>query len=493
MSQAELWRRGIPMVPQPWSTEPPWPDPPRTFAPLGYRAVGDAIKPTYAVGLPLVMAGMKAIGGQPAIFAIEPLAAAALVLITYGLGRRLGSPRTGLVAALFMATNWTLLSEMTSPMSDVLGGAGLAGAVFFLLRQRPLSVAAAGASAAIAVLVRPNLAPSVVVFVLWIVVEAWKSPRRMRTVALRLAAFGAAVLPGIALPAWANWRLFGSPFESGYGGIRAIFEWSSVPPNLLAYPKYLVETHAFVAFIGVAALVLPLSRLWPGVSSPTRAAIVAFVASVLVPYYFFEPAVHTAYLRYLLGTAPLVMVGAARVIVTLARPRWAAVVMAIGVVASSANSARAVVAYGAFDQRTERRYPIVAGIVRERTPPTSVIFASQHSGSIRYYGGRVTLHHAVLDEAWLDRAIDWLVEHGAHPYALLDEWEVPLFRERFAGQQRVAMLETPLVDYVGGYHVYLFDLAPPVGPPKRAEVIIDTFDNPRFPLPVEMPAFGFRR
>jgi hypothetical protein len=157
-------------------------------------------------------------------------------------------------------------------------------------------------------------------------------------------------------------------------------------------------------------------------------------------------------------------------------------------------SARHVVDSGAFDQRIERRYPVVAGLVRDATAPTSVIFSAQHSGSIRYYGTRVTLHFSHLDAAWLDRAVEWLAAHGAHPYALLDYWEVPQFREQFAGQRHVALLDRPpLVTYRGGYPVYLFDLAPPSGEPRPTTTFVDRFDNPRFPEPVDMPAFGFTR
>jgi hypothetical protein len=127
MSQAELWHTGLPTIPQPWSADPPWPDAPESFAPLGYRAVGTDIKPIYAVGLPLLMAVAKRLGGQAAIFWLAPLSGAILVLIAYSLGTRVHSGRVGLIAAFLMATNWTLLSEVTAPMSDVVGAAGLAG------------------------------------------------------------------------------------------------------------------------------------------------------------------------------------------------------------------------------------------------------------------------------------------------------------------------------------------------------------------------------
>ena len=46
-----------------------------------------------------------------------------------------------------------------------------------------------------------------------------------------------------------------------------------------------------------------------------------------------------------------------------------------------------------------------------------------HSGTVRYYAGRVTLRFDLLDPAWLDRAIAWLEARGHHPYILLEDWE----------------------------------------------------------------------
>ena len=65
----------------------------------------------------------------------------------------------------------------------------------------------------------------------------------------------------------------------------------------------------------------------------------------------------------------------------------------------------------------------------------------QHSGSIRYYSGRLTLRYDWLDGDWLDRAIEVLERSGRPVYVLLDDWEEPAFRERFAGQRSLAHLD----------------------------------------------------
>src|SRR5207253_4945156 len=107
VSQAELWLNGRLTTPQPWADQAPWPTAPATFAPLGYQtqaayepiADHSTIVPTYAPGLPLLMAGAKVIAGNCAIYWVVPMCGGVMVLATFGIGRRLGSSRAGLIAA----------------------------------------------------------------------------------------------------------------------------------------------------------------------------------------------------------------------------------------------------------------------------------------------------------------------------------------------------------------------------------------------------------
>ena len=81
---------------------------------------------------------------------------------------------------------------------------------------------------------------------------------------------------------------------------------------------------------------------------------------------------------------------------------------------------------GAFDRwKAERHYVAVARLVRATTDTRSVILSMQHSGSIRYYAGRITMRYDLLDSQWLDRAVDWLSARKIRPYLLIDKWEEP--------------------------------------------------------------------
>jgi hypothetical protein len=492
VSQAELWLRGVPIVRQPWAADVPWPNAPWTFSPLGYRPSfdGASIVPVYAVGLPLLMAGVKAIAGHSAIFWLTPLAGAALVLATYGIGRRLDSPAAGLVAAWLVATSATLVSEVPSPMSDVIAAAALSASWYALLSASPARasglpyIAAGGLAAAIAIIVRPNLVPSLAILAAAAAARerGWRRP-------LAAVLFLTAASPGALIPAWANWRLFGSPFVSGYGEVSTIYAWAHVLPNLRAYPAILLHARAVAILAGFVALAMPSRRLWPHLRDRAlHLCIVLFVASIVVQYIAYEPATGEGYLRLLLPCWPFAATAAARVLLSLPRRRWMPAAAVAALLVQGIVSVRWACHDGGCDHRSERKYPGAGEIVRTRTEPDSVIFSDQHSGSIRYYGGRLSLRYDQLDREWLDRAVDWLAARGVHSYLVLDDWEVPKFREHFAGQRRVAQADQPIVTYRGTVVTQVFDLLNPVERRGPRVEWIDRFDGPRFPRPAVVPA-----
>ncbi|HYN06501.1 MAG TPA: hypothetical protein VES67_03830 [Vicinamibacterales bacterium] len=497
LSQAELWRHGVPIVPQPFAAEVPWPDADWTFTPLGYavRQGGGAIVPTYAVGLPLVMAAVKSVAGHAAIFWIAPLAGAVLVLVAYDAGRRLASSRAGLMAAFLTATSQALLGDLTVPTSDVLAAAGLSGACVLLFRDSRLAVAASGLAVALALPVRPNLAPSAAVLGLWLVITGRPATRSSWPARLMDGAiFGLAALPGLLIPMWSNAQLYGSPFASGYGDIGAFYQWRHLPLNLYQYPARMFEAQSWLTPIGIAAVLLPIQKLWPDVRARSSRRLVAvFAASLLVQYLFYEPARDVGFLRYLLPVWPFVMVGLAQVLLRFARPGWRGAVLALAIVAYGANAMYDMSGKGALPPLSERKYSGAAELARARSEPNSLLLAMQHSGSARYYSGRMTLRYDILNPAWLDRSVAWLSEHGVHTYALLDDWEAKDFRKRFAGQATAGQLDRPVFIYQGAVATHFYDLVRPAAERGPTEVIVDRYDGPKFPLPAPPLVFGFTR
>ena len=136
----------------------------------------------------------------------------------------------------------------------------------------------------------------------------------------------------------------------------------------------------------------------------------------------------------------------------------------------------------------------VAKLVQGVTPDNSVILSMQHSGSLRYYAGRVTMRFDALRSRWLDTAVSWLADHGAHPYLLAEDWELDRFRRIFAEQKTVARLDGPPVFvYSGPSRVLLYDLLRPADWAAPVDTIIETFRGPRCLEPTPAPTLVLKR
>ncbi len=464
VSQAELWLRGSLKVDQSFALQAPWPQPASTFAPLGYRPhpLDDRlIVPIYSPGLPMLMAAAKRVGGQDAMFAVVPLLGGLLVLATYGLGRRLGSGTIGIVGAWLIATSPLVLGHVTIAMSDVAVAAAWTAAFYLLLEQGKRSALGAGLVSGAAILIRPNLAPLAAILALHYAFRILRATDR-RQPACELLLFCVATLPGVAAVAMIHASLFGSPLSSGYGPLSELFRWSRVGPNIRNYVGWLVEAHTPVTLIGFAAIFVPLRRLWPRVGH--RDIFIVFGAFVIALW-----GTYCAWLvfdswwfgRFMLSSLPLAMLGIGAVTVALSqlpipfiRPVVVCLVVALGLVQLRFASNHGV--FGIPD--LERRNVAIAHLAVEVTESDSVVLSGIHSGSLRYYAGRMTLNYTLLDPAWLDRAAAWLAERGMHPYVLLEDWEVADFRRRFTGARSLTALDAAAVGiYSGPGRATIFD------------------------------------
>ena len=64
----------------------------------------------------------------------------------------------------------------------------------------------------------------------------------------------------------------------------------------------------------------------------------------------------------------------------------------------------------------------------------------QHSGSIRYYSGRLTVRYDWIPTNRLDNVIEQLRGLGYHPYIVLEAAEMGAFEQRFQGNSELAAL-----------------------------------------------------
>jgi hypothetical protein len=476
VSQADLWLNGNLIVPQPWVAQVPWPNREWTFTPLGYRPAAregePAIVPTYAPGLPMLMAAAKTVGGQCALFAVVPLLLGLAVLATYGMGCRLGSSSAGLIGVWFLATSPVVLASM-EPLTDVPVMAAWTLAFFFLLGRSIGSALAAGVLAALAILIRPNLVLLAAPMTAWFLVRREPDQAAFRTRLVPAAVFGFAALVGVAAVALINQHLYGSASTSGYGRFGDQFARSRVLPNLGRYLSWFVETQTPIALLGIAALIFPARRLWPGVTDRRVFVVIGlFVAVLWAEYCAYLEFDSWGYLRFLLPSWPFIMLGLASIMVAAARLnsrtiRWTA---GAAIIAISVWNVRAAEQRGAFEQRQAARHEAPIGrLVRAHTERNSVVLAFERSGSLRYYAGRTTLRYDVLEPDWLDRAVTWLTAHGVHVYAVLDQRQAAECQRRFAGQQTAAAFDHPVLIYEPG-GIALFDLS--AQPATRQPIVI---------------------
>jgi hypothetical protein len=119
-----------------------------------------------------------------------------------------------------------------------------------------------------------------------------------------------------------------------------------------------------------------------------------------------------------------------------------------------------------FGGARRRRYAAVAEFVNRALPANAAFIAFQHTGSLAFYTGSLTLRYDFLPRHRLQSVLDWLQSNGYRPYVVLEVWEEPLYRAHFAGVDKVSRLEmAPIVETAPGIKVRVYD---PIEPPTLA-------------------------
>ena len=441
VSQATLWLKGTLVLRQDFIAGLPWPNGAWSFSPLGYRPADfeHTIMPTYAPGTALLMALAQLVVGQCGPYVVGPLCGGALVILTYRLGVRVSSPVVGLVAACCVATSPTVLFMSNWPMSDVPCATFWTAALLAATRPGTARALIAGMATGIAILIRPNLAPLAVIPAAMLFWTRTHLRQRVRDVVV----FGLGTVPFVAFVAWLFDYLYGSPLRSGYGDLSDLYAWSHIPRNLRLYAGWFLETQGILAFAGVLAPVF----LWRNGNEHARLRLLLYVFGVLVVamYLVYAPFDFWTYLRFLLPAFPIAFVLGANLVRELtvrARPAARAVAMLLFALGTagfglSQSDGRNVLALG----ESEQKFADVGRFAGSTLPRNAVVYAQQHGGNVRFYGNRLTLRFDILDPEWLDRSLDYLRGAGYEPYVLLEEWEVPQFRQQFAGQRALALLD----------------------------------------------------
>jgi len=460
VSQAALWTRGSLRVEQPFVAKVSWPAADWAFAPMGYRPAvdGHAIVPSYSPGLPLLMALAERVAGDCGPYYVVPVLGGLCVWCCYLLGRRAASAAVGAGAAVLLACSPVFLFHLVVPMSDVPAAALWTAALYLALGDSPGASASAGVCAALAVLVRPNLAPLAAVvaaFVAW----AGRGDPNKRGSARRAAWFAAALGPALAVIAIINWRLYGSPARSGYDDLGSTYAIGHIAANARRYAGWLVQTHTpliGLSAIGFARWTIRSTGLVPRASALLPIFAVAVAASYL-PYLVFED---WWFLRFFLPALPVLLVSMTASLFWMLAHLPAAV-RTFGFVALAtflvSHQLRFAIDAGLTRlQRSDRRFVTVARFIEQSLPPNAVFLTLQHGGSVRHYANRLTVRFDRVSTG-LDDALASLERAGWQPFILLEDWEEPQFKAQFGVSSesgRLAWRPYARLSEPGGVNIY---------------------------------------
>ena len=438
--QARLLRHGSLTDTIPLKPAFRWPDARATLIPLGFTGGREpgVMAPQYPPGLPLLMAAFGAVS-EPAIFLVVPLFGVLAVWCTYRLGASLGQPLAGGLAAVFLSVSPTFLYQLVQPMGDIPAAACWLAALIAASRQTQLSAGGAGVLTALAIAIRPNLAPLAGLIVLPLLTAAGGVRWR------RVAAFAAALAPGVIALGWIQHVRYGSPrwFRIRPDRRRVCVREHPAQCRALSQVAHR-DPHALHLVVGACAGVGDHCRPQRAarvdgdraarLPSGERPSPLRVLPAARVVLHALPAAGDRDHAAFRLDREPLCAASS--------RPaalRLPVAMLLVGtLVAAFAMTARS---RQVFELREhERKYPDAGAFAREHLPADAFILAAQHSGSLRYYANRPTLRWDVLGPGHLDEALAELRADGYEPFAVLDADEDAEFRSRFggAGQRAVA-------------------------------------------------------
>jgi len=455
--------------------------------PLGYwpGRIPHTIVPSYAPGLPLLMAAAIRLHAPLGPYIVTPISAALFVWTTFVLARRIAGPVAGLAAAALAASSPVALFMSLWPMSDLPAAAMWTGAAAAAIAGTRRGAIGAGLLAALGILIRPNLAP--LALLPWVYIAA----TTLRTERWRRASiYCAPVAIAAAAVAALNTAWYGSPFLSGYGDPHVLYGLQNVAHNLRRYPAWLLESQSPWILVSALSLIAAWRR------GPLRAPILlawSMVAVTFVCYAAYEQYEPWWYLRFLLpGLGALFALTAVALVVIaerVPRPfgRIAATALFLLIAVHALRFAAAELMYGPF-KASEHKYADVGAFIARRMPAGAVFFAMQHSGTIRYYGGRHTLRYDLLDKDAAARAAGELECLGLHPYLAIEDAETADVRKVFgvAPDRPLPWPHVARLNKYGGVSIY--DMA--AHPSGDAPLAIEPGLAPSYsaPAPIVMPS-----
>ncbi len=461
ISAGEQWRTGVLYRPQAFDF---WPLlPANSGSPLGYRdGPLQGTEVTFIPpGFPMLIAAVSSIVGPVGGHLVAPLMAGILVLCSFGIARELAGRLAGVIAAVLVGTSPELLQHSVQAMSDAPAAACWMAAWWLSLRPTRAAAVAAGLLSAMAILIRPNLAPlAVVIFSL--ITTGEERRLRWQSAALFVATSGI----GVAVFLWTQATLYGGPLTPGYPNASTMFNADFIATNARAYPRLFVDVHSALPLAGLAMLAWIVRA--PKTPAERRArritlSAVAFLTINLALYLPYTVYNEWPFLRFLLpGIAALFVLFAALItrLTDMLRSRvgWFAVAIpavAVFVVAQAIPLMR----YSLEEWTRQRNVQMMGHYLQEVLPQNAVVLSFAHSGAVAHYTGREILRPDLIPPQSLDAVVDALTRRGYRPVLVIDQvHEEASFRQLFA-QSRYGRLDwSPRAAFYAQGAIKYFDL-----------------------------------
>ena len=395
------------------------------------------------------MAIPHAIGGTVWACSVVILATGLTVYGTGAIARTMVGGAAAVLSAVLIAVTPVLLYQSVQPMSDVPVTAAWMVCWLLLLRgdqSSRWSFLFAGIACAVAILIRPNLAPAAIAALAYLY---WRHSSLQAAMKFLVPV----VIAG-ALLAWLQWHWYGSPLRSGYGVAEDLYAFANITPNLSRYFYWIVSTAPVFLLAPVG-----LAMLWRHSIAKALAAFVALVNAAYLAYGVFN---EWMYLRFLLPAlaaasvfVPVVLSHAIARYSIAVRPLlwWALLLLIVG---DGLFRARRVDTFQLSDQH--RRIQQVASHLLEQ-PEDAVTVAGEQSGALRYYTGRPILRWEAATPESLARAIATLRAADRPVAVALDAWEEEPFRAKFASVAEVSLDWPPAVDAGTSHRTRIWRLA----------------------------------
>jgi hypothetical protein len=344
----------------------------------------------------------------------------------------------GIIAAAFLACSPTFLYQSIQPMSDVPVTAAWMMCLLLITHDR--RAVWAGMACAIAIMIRPNLAPLAIV-PFFVARQKWR---------FAIPAIAGGVFVALLQLIW-----YGSPLRSGYGTAPELFSIANVFPNAGRYATWLFTTSPvlFLAPLGY----LRVRR------QPHARALMIFTLLVVASYLIYAVFDHWSYLRFLLPALAVLAIFAA-----IALNGWIAtrpvaarfpilVVLTLGVAAHGLFVARSSDTFRLPDQL--RRVEQVAMVIGHTAPPDAVIIAGEQSGSMRYYTSRSILRWDAASPESFPPAVETLLEARRPIYIVLDAWEMEPYRAKFPNVGPAELDWPPMLEAGSSHRTLAWNLA----------------------------------